>query len=77
MRYKANGVYPKQYSTKQNDTFDKIALYFYGEEKLSTFLIDANPQYSNVIIFDEGVKLYLPRLELIEAETLPKWKGGL
>lgn len=77
MRYKANGNYPKKYSTKQNDTFDKIALYFYDDEKLATYFIEANPEYSNVLIFDEGVLLNLPRLERIETTTLPKWKGGL
>ena len=77
MRYKANGNYPKKYSTKQNDTFDKLALYFYGDETLATYLIDANPEYSDVLIFNEGVLLNLPRLELVETTTLPKWKGGL
>ena len=77
MRYKANGVYPKQYSTKQNDTFDKLALYFYGDEKIASYLIEVNPKYADVLVFDEGVLLNLPKLERIETSTLPQWKGGL
>lgn len=77
MKYKANGNYKKQYSTKQNDTFDKLALYFYGDEKIANYLIEANPQYSDVLVFDEGVKLWLPILEKVEASTLPQWKGGV
>lgn len=77
MQYKANGNYKKQYSTKQNDTFDKLALYFYGDEKIASYLIEANSQYADVLVFEEGVKLWLPNLEQIETSTLPKWKGGL
>ena len=76
MRYKANGFYRKQYRTKANDTFDKIAYELYGNELIASYLIDANPQYSDTLIFGEGAMLRLPKLEQIETSTLPKWKGG-
>ena len=76
MRYTITGMYKKQYSTKQNDTFDKIALYFYGNETVASYLIAVNPEYSNTLIFNEGTLLYLPVLALNEASTLPQWKGG-
>ena len=77
MRYKINGTYRKQYVTKQNDTFDKIALYFYGSETADVYLIEANPDYADVLVFSAGTLLWLPKLELIETSTLPAWKGGL
>ena len=76
MRYTANGTYRKQYITKANDTFDKIAHYLYGDETAASYLIKANPDYADVLVFREGVTLTLPKLELIETSTLPKWKGG-
>lgn len=76
MRYTITGTYRKQYSTKQNDTFDKIAYELYGDERVASYIIAANPEYSNVVIFSAGVKLYLPKLERVETSTLPQWKGG-
>lgn len=77
MRYTITGTYRKQYSTKQYDTFDKIAYEIYGDESVASYLIDANPEYSDVIIFNAGVQLYLPKLESVGTSTLPQWKGGL
>lgn len=76
MRYKANGFYRKQYQTKAYDTFDKIAYDLYGDENIASYLIEANSTYADTLIFDEGVLLNLPKLEVIEAVTLPQWKGG-
>ena len=76
MKYTTNGFYRKQYRTKAKDTFDKIAHYLYGDEMIASYIIEANPAYSNVLVFDEGVMLNLPKLERIETSTLPKWKGG-
>ena len=77
MRYKANGYYRKPYQTKLNDTFDKIAYELYGDEKIASYLIEANSTYADTLIFREGVLLNLPKIEIIEASTLPQWKGGV
>lgn len=77
MRYTITGTYRKQYSTKQYDTFDKIAYELYGDENVASYIINANPEYANVIVFNAGVNLYLPKLERVETSTLPKWKGGI
>lgn len=77
MIYEMNGFYRKQYSTKANDTFDKIAFDLYGDEKIASYLIEANPEYSDTLIFGEGILLNLPKLEQKETSTLPQWKGGL
>lgn len=77
MKYKVTGNYRKQYSTKQNDTFDKIAFDLYGDETVASYIINANPDKANVVIFGAGESLYLPKLERVETSTLPKWKGGV
>jgi len=76
LRYKVTGTYRKQYTTKQFDTFDKIAYDLYGDETVASYIINANPDKANVIIFSAGESLYLPKLETAEISTLPKWKGG-
>jgi phage tail protein X len=76
LRYTVNGTYKRQYRTKANDTFDKIAYDLYGDELIASYIISVNPQYSNTVVFGEGVYLYLPVLELKETSTLPTWKGG-
>lgn len=76
MGYITNGVYRKQYKTKQNDTFDKIAYELYGDEKVASFIIKENSEHADTLIFNEGVYLYLPVVERIVKNTLPTWKEG-
>nr|WP_319488601.1 phage tail protein I [uncultured Caproiciproducens sp.] len=43
------------YTTIQGDTFDFIAKKFYDNEMLMGKIIDANPQYADVMVFQSGV----------------------
>lgn len=64
-----------KYTTKEGDTFDTIALNFYDEEKMATTIIEANPDYSDVIIFDADVELIIPIVENVDGiETTPPWR---
>lgn len=64
-----------KYTTKEGDTFDMIALNFYDEEKMATTIIEANPDYSDVIIFDADVELIIPIVEIVDGiETTPPWR---
>ncbi|MGI5900474.1 MAG: tail protein X [Christensenellales bacterium] len=64
-----------EYLTRQGDMFDAIALYFYSEERMASYIIAANPDHCDVIIFDAGVKLSIPILEAVETvDTLPPWR---
>ena len=57
----------KDYTTREGDTFDALALEMYGEE--------FNPDYADVLIFDANVALRLPIVEGAETpETLPPWR---
>ena len=62
------------YTTQQGDIFDILALDFYNDSFKSTVLIQANPQYSAVIVFNAGVKLKIPIIAADPASTLPPWK---
>lgn len=63
------------YTTRQGDVWDELALAAYDEEHLSHILIEANPDYSGTLIFDAGVHLKIPVLDTVEQpETLPPWR---
>lgn len=65
-----------EYVTLAGDTFDSIALDFYDQEYLSSKIIEANPQFRNVIVFSGGEKLIVPIIEIEPESTLPPWKRG-
>ena len=65
------------YITQEGDTFDELALDMYGDERLAHYIIDYNPDYADVLLFEANVELYLPIVE--DAETpvsLPPWRRG-
>lgn len=63
-----------EYITMQGDTFDILALDAYDDEFKAHIIIQANPEYADVLIFDEGIKLKIPVIEDESIETLPPWK---
>lgn len=63
------------YTTRQGDTWDLIAFLFLHEERKATTLIDLNPKYSDVIVFEAGVKLTIPVFEEnISKDTQAPWR---
>ena len=67
----------RKYTTKQGDTFDLIALRMYpnlGGEKLTDFLIEANPKYVHTVIFSGGIELNIPDIDIPVISSLPAWK---
>lgn len=63
------------YRTQAGDTFDSLALTMYNDEKLAKYIIEFNPDYADVIIFDGNTELRLPIVENTETpETLPPWR---
>lgn len=64
-----------EYVTRNGDTFDQLALEFYNNEKLAHLIIDFNPDYSDYIILDEGLKIEIPIYEASQSvESLPPWQ---
>lgn len=64
-----------EYVTGYGDTFDSIAFRFYYGEELSSEIIKANPDYADVLIFEDAVTLKIPVFEQVTVpETLPPWR---
>ena len=64
-----------EYITQEGDTFDLLALDMYNDERLAHYVIEYNPDYSDVIVFEGGVLLKLPVVEAAEtSETIPPWR---
>lgn len=65
------------YHTVQGDTFDIISLMQYNAEKYASAIIEANPEHSDVLIFDAGVELQIPVFSNATIPgTLPPWRRG-
>jgi phage tail protein X len=62
------------YTTKKGDTFDILALDAYNEETKAHLIIQANPEYSSVLVFEAGIDLKIPIIEPEAAASLPPWK---
>ena len=52
------------YTTKQGDEWDQIAFDQLGSEHLVDRLIAANPEHQEVVVFDAGIKLKIPQVEI-------------
>lgn len=64
-----------QYTTRENDTFDGLALDFYLDEKMSHAIRGANYAHRNYILLPSDVQLVIPVLpEAAKPESLPPWR---
>lgn len=62
------------YTTIQGDTWDLIAYKLYGAEKYMKYLIEANWQMLDVLIFSSGTVLTVPGLREEADEDAPFWR---
>lgn len=66
----------KTYVTTRGDAWDSIAYRLWGEERLMTELVKANPAYLDTLIFPAGVTLTVPDLPTRETPLeLPPWRA--
>jgi len=64
-----------EYDTEYGDTFDSIAFQFYTDEQLSSEIIRANPDYADMLVFDDVVTLKIPVFDTASLpDTLPPWR---
>lgn len=64
-----------KYNTRKGDTFDELALQVYDNEKMASYIIEENPDYADVLIFDDVVELKIPIFdETSSPETLAPWR---
>lgn len=65
------------YTTSAGDSWDSIAFSLWGDEFLMSRLLAANPEYSGVVVFDAGVILNVPVVDVaVASASLPPWKQG-
>lgn len=62
----------KKYRTIQRDSFDAIAYRLWGNEHYMGKIMDANPEYMDVLFFEAGIILNIPAF--MPPPTIP---GGL
>lgn len=59
----------------QGETFDSMAYRLYDEERMSKYLREYNPQYSDIIVFEGGETLIVPVVNEAESkENLAPWR---
>ncbi len=65
------------YTTVQGDTWDAIAYRLWQREILMHRLLEANPDYGDLLVFGPDVKLAVPQIA-VPAKTpdLPPWMNG-
>ncbi len=65
----------KIHKTVEGETFDMLALRYYDEEKLASIIIQANPDYCDVLVFESVTEIIIPDAPAaIFPETLPPWR---
>lgn len=63
-----------EYVTALGDTWDIIAYKMYKNERKMSVLIEANPEYQNIVIFPADVILQVPEIAAAASTVLPPWK---
>lgn len=51
------------YTTILGDTWDSIAYKTYGDSKWHSDIKSKNPKYTDIILFEAGVKIIIPEIE--------------
>ena len=64
----------RTYTTIQGDSWDLISYNHYGDEKYMRYLIQANWDYADVLVFQAGVVLNVPDLPEEPDEDMPFWR---
>lgn len=64
----------KTYTTIQGDMWDLIAKRLYDDEKALNVLLEANQQYSDMVVFPAGVVLTVPEYTAPVTSMLPPWR---
>ena len=62
------------YSTVQGDMWDMISYRVYGSEKYVKILLEANPEYRDVVVFPADIVLTYPTITPTDTTKLPPWK---
>jgi len=61
------------YTTESGDTWDSISFKVYGDCRYMAALLVANQSLRRTAVFESGVEIICPDIEVSEAENLPPW----
>ncbi|MDY2573601.1 MAG: tail protein X [Fusobacterium necrophorum] len=61
------------YITENGDTWDKVSYKVYGHGRMAAMLFHENPDFSSVVIFEDGVMLICPEEKRERSKELPEW----
>lgn len=63
------------HKAKFGETPDILALKYYNEEFMASYILEANTDYNNVVRYEGGEELVIPIFDTIEDDsTQPPWK---
>jgi phage tail protein X len=63
------------YTTRSGDTWDILAMDFYGDEHLAGFLQQANPTLLDYLFFPSGLTIIVPQTPVTAtAQPKPPWQ---
>ena len=66
-----------EYICPRGCTWDVIAFDAYGDEFMMDFILQQNPEFSDVVIFEGGEKINVPARGIVAASTIaPPWDDG-
>ncbi len=65
------------HKAKVGETPDILALQYYSDEFMASYILDANPRYNDVMIYEGGEELTIPVFDTVESDkTLAPWRRG-
>ena len=66
-----------QHIAKKGETPDILAFKYYNDEFMSSYILETNTQYNDIIVFEGGEELLIPVFDTIEDDsTLAPWRRG-
>ena len=65
----------RKHIAKKGETPDMLALRYYSDEFMTSYILEVNKQYQDVMIYEGGEIIYIPVFDTLENdETLAPWR---
>ena len=62
---------------KTNETPDILALKYYNNEFMASYILEANVEFNDVVVYEGGEEILISIFDTIEDDsTQPPWKRG-
>lgn len=63
------------HKAKTGETPDILALKYYNDEFMASYILEANVQYNDVIIYEGGEEILIPVFDTLDDDTtLAPWR---